>query len=168
MDASLKTWLKTVPVSKMVYPQAPADRLKYWLWRILRPMHPYVRNVLGFIGYMKKYDKYRPGGRQPYLVGTLAPGVTPLALGMYLVDRGYGNHFIALRDQDELYGLRYSPTFEHQYHIRVFKDGEVRAHFEYTTESHPLLHDKAIGTQERREEFLTLLDGYITPAAATA
>ena len=145
MDASFKTWLRSVPVSKMAYPETPLEKLEYFLWLILGPLHPYVRNVLGYLGYIKKYDKYRPNGRQRFLLGRLAPGVTPQMLGDYLVSKGYGKHFVALKDGGELFGFRYSPDFEHQYHIRAFSDGEVRGHYEYTVEAHPFRHDKEVG-----------------------
>ena len=150
MDPALKKWLRALPVSKMAYPETFSEKLKYLLWRVLRPLHPYVRNVLGYMGYMKKYDKYRPNGRQKYLLGTLAPGVSVRDVISYLIDQGYGNHFVALKDKGELVGLRFCPDFDHQYHIRIFKDGEVRAHYEYTTEGHPFLHDTEIGFEERR------------------
>lgn len=113
---------------------------------------------------MKKYDRYRPAGRQRFLLGHLAPGQTVQALGNYLIERGYANHFVALKDKGEIVGLRYCPSFEHQYHIRIFTDGEVRAHYEYTTECHPFLHDKEIGFEERRDEFLKLLGDRIIPS----
>jgi hypothetical protein len=167
MDASLKKWLKQVPVSQMVYPKRFADKLKYFLWYVLRPLHPYARNLLAHVGYMKKYEKYRPNGRQRFLMGTLTPGTTPHALVEHLVKHGYGRQLVALYDAGELASLRYSPTFERQYHIRIFEDGEVRAHYEYTVESHPFWHDKEIGFEDHRGEFLKLLGAFITPAAPT-
>ena len=164
MDPELKKWLRGIPVSKMAYPETPSEKLKYILWRILGPIHPYVRNVLGYLGYMKKYDKYRPNGRQKFLLGHLVPNVSVRDLVSYLVDEGYGNQFVALKDEGELVGLRFCPDFAHQYHIRIFRDGEVRAHYEYTTECHPFLHDKEVGFEERREEFLKLLEAKIIPA----
>ncbi|HVU80208.1 MAG TPA: hypothetical protein VHD37_02480 [Candidatus Paceibacterota bacterium] len=164
MYALPKKWLKQVPVSQMVYPSGFADKLKYFLWYVLRPLHPYARNLLAHVGYMKKYEKYRPNGRQRFLIGTLAPGAKPEALIEHLVAQGYGRQLVALYDAGEVISLRYSPTFEHQYHIRLFEDGEVRAHYEYTVESHPFWHDKEIGFEDRTDEFLKLLGAYLTPA----
>jgi hypothetical protein len=163
MDASLKKILKGVPVSRMVYPSGFGNRLKYCAWYVLRPLHPTARNVLACLGYMKKYEKFRPNGRQRFLLGILAPGVTPQMFVAHLAAKGYGRQLVALRDQGELASLRYSPNFEHQYHIRLFADGEVRGHFEYTVEAHPFLHDKEVGFEDRREEFLKILSGFITP-----
>ncbi|HVV15354.1 MAG TPA: hypothetical protein VHD55_03080 [Candidatus Paceibacterota bacterium] len=167
MDASLKHWLRTIPVSQMVYPAGFPDRMKYCLWYVLRPLHPYARNFLAHIGYMRKYEKYRPDGRQRFLLGTLAPDVTPRTLVEHLVSKGYGRQLVALLDRGEVISLRYSPTFKHQYHIRLFEDGEVRGHYEYTVEAHPFWHDKEIGFENHHEYFLKLLDGLIVPAAAS-
>lgn len=168
MDPIFTRWLKSLPTSKMVYPDAYTDRLKYVLWLFLGLIHPYVRDVLMMMSrYERRYEKFRPNGRQQYMLGMLAPRVTPRALTEYLVSQGYGKHFIALEDKGELVSLRYTPNFEYQYHIRIFKDGEVRAHYEYTVECHPFLHDREIGFEPRREVFLTLLEGYITPAPKT-
>jgi len=163
MDRELKRWLRGIPVSKMVYPKKPLDRAKYYAWRILGPIHPYVRNVLGYLGYMRKYDKYRPEGRQRFVIGRIGPNVSVKELITYLLGEGYRKYFVALKDEDELIGLRYSPDFVHQYHIRIFKDGEVRGHYEYTPECHPLLHDREVGFEERRGEFLDLLGKYLAP-----
>ncbi|HVV39103.1 MAG TPA: hypothetical protein VHD31_02135 [Candidatus Paceibacterota bacterium] len=115
---------------------------------------------------MKKYEKYRPNGRQRFLLGTLAPGITPQAFIIALVAQGYGRQLVALTDAGEVVSLRYSPDFKHQYHIRLFEDGEVRGHYEYTVESHPFWHDKEIGFEERREEFLKVLGNNIVPTQA--
>lgn len=167
MDASLKQWLRTIPVSYMVHPESFSDWMKYFLWYVLRPLHPYARNVLAHVGYMRKYEKYRPDGRQRFLLGTLAPGVTPRALIEHLVSKGYGRHMVALVDRGEVISLRHSPTFKHQYHIRLFDDGEVRGHHEYSVEAHPFWHDKEIGFENHHDYFLKLLDGYITPVQAS-
>lgn len=44
---------------------------------------------------------------------------------------------------------------------RVFADGEVRGHYEYTPECAPLSHMKKIGMEDRRHEFLALMSDRI-------
>jgi hypothetical protein len=51
--------------------------------------------------------------------------------------------------------------FKHQYHLRVFKDGEVRGHYEYTPECHPIWHLQKVGQEPRREELLGFLGDWI-------
>ena len=100
------------------------------------------------------------------MLGTLHPRETVQSVTEFLVSQGFGNHFVALKDEGELVGLRYTPDFEYQYHLRIFNDGEVRGHFEYTTECHPFIHNREIG-EERREDFLALLEGRIIPLIKT-
>ncbi|HVZ75924.1 MAG TPA: hypothetical protein VG934_01475 [Candidatus Paceibacterota bacterium] len=163
MHSEFKKWRRGVPKSRIPYPSTRADRVKYALWRVLDPLHPYARNALAAVGYMRKYDKYRPAGRQRFVLGALAQAQTPQTLTEYLLSQGFGNHFVALRDKGEIISLRRCPDFTHQYHIRIFEDGEVRGHFEYTPECHPFLHDREIGFEARREEFLALLGDRIIP-----
>ncbi len=147
----------------MVYPATLSERLKYLLWRVITPVHPFIRDLIPKSIIEKRYAMYRPNGRQDYLLGHLSPGETVETVVSFLVDRGYGNHFVALRDEGEVVGLRYVSDFKYQYHLRIFEDGEIRGHYEYTTECHPFLHDKQIGFEARTEEFLELLGDKIVP-----
>jgi hypothetical protein len=147
----------------MVYPATLSERLKYVLWRVLTPIHPHIRDIIPTKIVERLYSKYRPNGRQHYLLGHLAQQETIESLVAFLVERGFGNHFVALRDEGEVVGLRHVPNFKYQYHIRIFEDGEVRGHYEYTTECHPFRHDRGEGFEDRTEEFLELLGDKIVP-----
>ncbi len=155
----------SLPHSRIVYPDRHSERLKYFLWRVITPVHPYMRETLDRVGFIKlRYQKYRPDERQKYLLGYLAPEETIESVVQFLIEKGYGNHFVALKDKGEVVSLRYTPTFKHQYHIRIFEDGEVRTHYEYTPECHPYLHDIEVGFEERRDYFLELLESKIIPS----
>ena len=159
----LENWLRGIPHSRLARPTSLAEWAKYSLWKVLTPLHPYVRDLLTRLGFVhKKYQKFRPNGRQHYLIGRLAPTESVQSVTEFLVSQGFGNHFVALKDEGELVGLRYTPSFKHQYHVRIFNDGEVRGHFEYTTECHPFIHNREIG-EEHREEFLALFGERIIP-----
>lgn len=142
----------------MTRPASLWGRLKYHFWNRYTPYHPYVRDALVSLRIVSH------SGRQNYLLGTIVPGKTVQELVSFLISRGYGNHFVAWKDDGELVGLRYAESFERQYHLRIFADGEVRGHYEYTTEHRPVRHYRAIGQEARREEFLDLLDGWISPS----
>jgi hypothetical protein len=152
-----REWATVLPSSDMVYPEALTHRIKYYLWYLYTPYHPVIRDsVIGF-GIL------RNRGRQSYLLGTIAPGHTIEGTVAHLVKQGYGYHRIAWEDDGEVVSLRYVENFTHQYHLRIFKDGEVRGHYEYTPECYPLLHLWDVGREERREDFLKALGSYITP-----
>lgn len=148
----------------MVYPPAFFDRVKYWFWIVYARFYPFIRKVAYFLGIGKLFINYfEPGhtGRQEYLVGTLHPSRTARDLAFYLVEKGFGNHFVAWKDAGELVSLRRTVGFEHQYHIRIFKDGEVRGHYEFTPECHPFLHMVRVGFEDRTEEFKILVQDWL-------
>ena len=154
----IKKWVRSLPRSKMVFPKTLDERARYLVWKICAPIHPYLRDLFLLTGLMKHE------GRQNYLLGRLTPEHSVEKLVDHLIENGYGNHFLAWKDDDEILGLRSVVSFQHQYHLRIFEDGEVRGHFEYTPECHPFKHLRKIGQEARREEFMTLLNGWVTPA----
>ena len=145
--ASIESWVRGLPASRMVRPARARHLPKYAFWRLYTPLHPLVRDSVVATGLV------RPGGRKDFLLGYVAPGQTIKEFVSYLVDKGYGNHFVAWHDEGQVVSLRYVEDFVYQYHVRVFEDGEVRGHYEYTPECHPVLHLKEIGLQDRREFF---------------
>lgn len=151
---SLESWVKGLPASRMVYPRQLAERTKYAFWSLYTPIHPAVRNAAESIGIKReRFVVPEKKGRQRYLLGTIAPGQSVREFISHCVERGYGNHFVAWRDEGEIVSLRYVENFTHQYHLRIFQDGEVRGHYEYTPESYPIRHIRAVGQQDRRHVF---------------
>jgi hypothetical protein len=99
--------------------------------------------------------------RQPYHVGWLHPKKSLADLKRHLSNKGFGNHFVAWEDTDQILSWRKLASFDEQYHIRVFNDGEIRGHHEYTPESAPLRHFFATEFNPKHYDFLHFLDGYI-------
>ena len=155
--STVSEWEETLPRSEMVYPSQIFDRIKYRFWRMYTPFHPIVRDFALSLGVVSH------SGRQDYLIGKVVIGKPLEDLVHFLISKGYGNHFIAWRDDGELLSLRYSVDFKYQYHIRIFEDGEIRAHFEYTPECYPLFHLWAVNQKDCRREFHKLLKGKIVP-----
>lgn len=151
----LQTWIKNIPRSKMGSPRTLRDRAKYALWRVYTPFHPFARDTALRLGVVKHH------GRQNYPLGHLAPGKTLKELVEHLLQQDFANHFVAWKDQDELVSLRRVENFTYQYHIRIFKDGEVRGHYEYTPECYPYSHLKAVGQEDRREVFKKILGDFV-------
>ncbi|HVM59002.1 MAG TPA: hypothetical protein VMT80_01595 [Candidatus Paceibacterota bacterium] len=153
-----KAWVHALPQSRVPRPAVLVDWPKYLLWLVITPVHPYVRDSLTYLGVL------RHKGRQHYLLGKLAATETFESVISYLIDQGFGNHFVAWRDEGEIASLRKVPDFRHQFHIRFFQDGEVRGHYEYTPEFRPFDHLLEIGAEDRRQEFLEVLGDRIIPA----
>lgn len=144
-----------LPNSKMIYPESFEDRLKYLFWTFYTPYHPFFRDSFIKLGIVS-HDI-----RQPFLLGKLAPDKKVDDFLKFLIDQGYGNHFIAWKDKGEIISLRYVKSFAQQYHIRLFEDGEVRGHYEHTPECHPVWHMKEIGMEDRSTELKPFLKDWL-------
>ncbi|QQG38244.1 MAG: hypothetical protein HYS26_01690 [Candidatus Kaiserbacteria bacterium] len=153
-----------LPASEMVYPSALSHRLKYLVWRVYTPYHAYCRDALYSLKTVRKIKANRVGQRQRYLLGHIAPSSHVGALVEHLVANGYRQQEVAWKDEGEIVNLRLLQDFVYQYHIRIFEDGEVRAHYEFTPECYPLRHLRQKGQTHEREYFLDLLRDHITPS----
>lgn len=154
------SWIEKLPPSKMVYPEQFVHRIKYYLWRLFTPYHPTFRDGAIALRIVRNH------GRQAYLLGTIANDQSVEEFVSFLVGKGYAHHRVAWTDEGEVVSLRLVTNFMYQYHIRVFEDGEVRGHYEYTPECYPLLHMWDIGREERREEFLGQFGDTIIPSTS--
>ncbi len=152
---SLEEFIKKVPHSRMVYPESLYDRFKYVFWRLYTPYHPLVRDTALILGIVEHR------GRQDFVLGKVTPDLSVEEFINFVIGLGFKNHFIAWKDTDELVSLRYAKNFVYQYHLRVYKDGEVRGHYEYTPECRPIYHMREVGMEDRRDEFLKFLQGKI-------
>jgi len=160
----VEPWIKELPRSRIEYPPAFRDRIKYWFWKFYSRFYPFIRKISYRLGIGKFFIHYlEPGhtGRQDFLIGTLHPSRSAQDFSLFLVTRGFGNHFVAWKDAGELVSLRRTNGFEQQYHIRVFKDGEVRGHFEFTPECHPFLHMIRVGFEDRASEFREIVQDWV-------
>jgi hypothetical protein len=146
---------QAIPDSILPYPEGLTNRAKYRLWKAFYPFHNDARNLL-LAAHVLKHE-----GRQQYFFGALAPGLTVEGFLKHLESQNFGNHFVAWKDDDESFSLRRPDGFERQYHVRIFKDGEVRGHYEFTPECYPIKHLKAIGQEERRADFLKFFGDWV-------
>lgn len=131
--------------------------IKKNIWRRLYKVFPWLQRH-----FLKWHLVWHEKGRQPYHIGWLASGKTLKALEKHLHNEwGFGNHFVAWTDRGQVLSWRKLENFDYQYHLRVFKDGEIRGHYEYTPESKPVAHFAEINEQARIDEFKKFLGNYI-------
>ncbi len=78
--------------------------------------------------------------RQKYLLGHLNSNFNKQNLENLLARHGFERARLAWRDPGELFSMRKIDKEIFQYHLRLFIDGEIRAHYEYSPESHPISH----------------------------
>lgn len=131
------------------------DKIKQKIWRHIYHVFPAVQKFFLNLGMHKK-------GRQKYHIGWLAPGRTLEELKKHLHEKwGFGNHFVAWTDTEQVLSWRKLADFNDQYHLRVFSDGEIRGHYEYTPEAHPVAHFEEKGETERKADFLKFLEDFV-------
>lgn len=106
------------------------------LWIIVLPWHNNARDLIVKL-------KLRPRIRQPYYIGSIEKNTDEFR--KYLTAAGFEETKLAWIDDGEILSLRKIDGKFYQHHIRVFSDGEVRGHFEYTPESHMVKHVMSIG-----------------------
>jgi hypothetical protein len=133
------------------------QKFKKNIWRYIYPIFPWMQSH-----FLKWHLIWHEKGRQPYHLGWLAPGKTLQELEKHLHDEwGFGNHFVAWQDRGQVLSWRKLKNFDYQYHLRVFKDGEIRGHYEYTPESKPVDHFIEIGEEPKIEDFKKFLGNYV-------
>jgi hypothetical protein len=134
------------------------DKIKQKIWRIIYKFFPTFQKA-----FLKFHIIFHEKGRQRYHIGWLATGKTLEGLKKHLHDKwGFGNHFIAWGDDGQVLSWRKLADFKDQYHLRVYKDGEIRGHFELTPESHPIEHFDEKGESFHKMEFLKFLGDFVT------
>ena len=137
-------------------PRALRLRFQYYIWLVITPISFYIRDILVFIKIIKHKE------RQEFYIGKLTSDRSPDDLKRYLEEtHGFESRFLAWTDDDQVHSLRFKESFIRQYHVRIYIDGEVRGHYEYTPEGYPIAHLKEIGMENRQEDFLEILDGWL-------
>jgi len=133
------------------------QKIKKNIWHNIYPIFPWMQTH-----FLKWHIVWHDKGRQQYHIGWLAPGKTLEELENHLHTQwGFGNHFVAWGDNGQVLSWRKLEDFDNQYHIRVFKDGEIRGHYEYTPESKPIEHFIEVNEQPRLDDFKKFLGDYI-------
>ena len=102
--------------------------------------------------------------RQKYLFGRLAEFQTPQALESHLTDQGFEKAILAWMDPGEILSMRRLDGPKFQYHIRLFSDGEIRGHYEYSSEGNPWGHSFEKVFDAREEIFREILGAYLEVA----
>ena len=133
------------------------DKIKQKIWREIYKFFPTFQKWL-----LKNHLIWHKDKKQKYHVGWMAPGKTLEELKRHLHEQwGFGNHFIAWTDDGQVLSWRKLADFKNQYHLRVFADGEIRGHYEYTPEAHPFDHFEEKGETERKDDFLKFLGDFV-------
>ncbi len=93
-------------------------------------------------------------------MGFLANQYTDSDLRDYLIKSGFENALLALHDPGEILNLR-KKIGKFQYHIRLFGDREIRAHYDLAPEESPLGHILRRHLSPEEKFFKSLLRDYL-------
>ena len=133
------------------------DRLKHKVWLKIYPFFPFLhKNFYKLCAFLHGKE------RQRYHLGWLAEGRTLEEVKTHLNEKwNFGNNFIAWIDSGQVLSWRKLENFHKQYHLRIFEDGEIRGHYEFTPEAHPLNHFFEKEEEDRKEDFLKFLGEFV-------
>lgn len=133
-----------------------AQKAQQRFWDFLYPVFPYCERIA------RPFKWLKANRRQNFLLGHLSPETTLDAFREHLRTRWQFEHVIAAWvERGQVLSWRRRISFEYQYHIRVYDDGEVRGHYEYTPEAAPARHMFAIGQEKRADDFRTFLGRHV-------
>jgi len=125
-------------------------------WKVAHFFYPYIRDFLLFLRIVKH------GGRQNFHVGFLDKKLTVENFEENLKRMGFEKDIIAWIDDGELLSMRKLKGRLWQYHLRLFKDGEIRGHEEYSPESwHWWKHFKGVDERSDEKYFKRILSGVL-------
>ncbi len=100
-------------------------------------------------------------GRQPYLLGELAAPYTQEDLSGYLALQGFEPAILAWKDDGEILSMRRIDDQRFQYHLRLFSDGKIHGHYEYSSEGYPWGHVTEKVFESRETFFREFLGKYL-------
>ena len=132
------------------------ERLTIFL-NIFYRVWPPVTRTLEFCGFH--------AFRQRFILGNLASGFNKEKLKARLVLCGFERAILAWKDPGEVLSMRKVHNRIFQYHVRLFIDGEIRGHFEYSPEADPIRHFFECYFEPETDFFRKLLGEYLVTAS---
>jgi len=100
-------------------------------------------------------------GRQHFHVGWLADEYNKSDLQRFLKKNGFESIPYSWIDTDEVLGMRKWIKDKYQYHLRLYKDGELAGHYEYAPEFKPIKHLYERYFRSKKRYFKILLKDFL-------
>src|SRR3989338_809817 len=102
-------------------------------------------------------------GRQDFLIGTVnLKDIKKIT--KHLQKEGFEPAILSWSDSHEILNMRKPDQHHFQYHLRIHNDGEVRAHYEYSSEGSPFGHIFSSHFVNKKSFFYNLLGDFIKKA----
>jgi hypothetical protein len=97
-------------------------------------------------------------GRQEFHLGSVSDKESFLN---FLLNQKFEKSNYSWIDDDEYISLRKIDNYLYQYHLRIYSDGEVKGHYEYAPDRHPLKHYFKRRFEPREDYFQELLKPFL-------
>ena len=107
--------------------------LKKKIWRINYKIYSPLRETILFLGLWKH------SGRQEFHIGYIKNNLDLKFIINFLKNKGFEPSICSWKDDGEVLSLRKCKD-KYQYHLRLFSNGEIRGHYEYSPEGNPMGH----------------------------
>ena len=110
---------------------------------VISPLFPFFQRTVQSLGLLRQAPSVEgPYSRQPFFVRFMHATETIETLVERLRKAGFYDESIALHDPGQIVSMRRLDDAhpDRQFHIRIFTDGEIRGHYEFTPEDHPIAH----------------------------
>jgi hypothetical protein len=122
-------------------------------WLIVYVFYPPILRVLETIGVHRT--------RQDFLLGHLSVSCSAAELEAHLIGHGFERAILAWKEPGEVLSLRKLDREIFQYHLRLYEDGELRGHYEYSSEGNSLAHVIETCFEARHEHFHEFLAAHV-------
>lgn len=123
------------------------------IWKIIYFIYPPFLRILEAFHFHQT--------RQDFLLGFKNKKYSSTDLKNFLLQQGFSTAVLAWKDPGEVFGLRLIDKKVFQHHIRLFSDGEIRGHYEYSSEGNSFGHIFNVGFRDDRDFFKSLLGDYL-------
>jgi len=121
------------------------------LWKVVYKSYPHLLRVL------ERFKVH--SGRQEFHIGFIKTDLEKLR--KHLISKGFEEAILAWTDTDEVLSMRNVDKKIYQHHVRVYKDGEVKGHYEYSPEGRPFKHVLESCFKAEKKYFKKLLEKYL-------
>lgn len=131
---------------------------------VVQPIFPFLQwlgRVSGIFTEAKTVEG--PHRRQPFRIGVLTSLISLPEVEKHLTQQGFVKNPIAYPDPGQLLSMRRldDASPDTQFHIRIFRDAEVRGHYEFTPEDHPFAHLNETLFEARTADFHRWMGDYL-------
>jgi|CXWL01.1.fsa_nt_gi hypothetical protein len=124
----------------------------------IRPVFPLGQWLVFKLGIMSDTTEH-----QDFHLGNLKEGITIEMARQHMLKQGFFMNRVAYNDPGQVLSMRRldDELPDRQYHLRIFDDGEVCGHYEYTPEDKPWRHLNDEILEKREEKFAEWIRGIV-------